>query len=43
MGKSDKVLLRQYRQTPIDPMGTTAYSKGNKQTKQNKQLGGELY
>lgn len=41
--KSDKVLLRQYRQNPIDPMGMTAYSKGNKQTKQNKQLGGELH
>lgn len=42
-GKSDKVLLRQYRQTPIDPMGMAAYSKGNKQTKKNKQLGGELH
>lgn len=28
--KSNKVLLRQYRQTPIDPMGRTAYSNGNK-------------
>lgn len=42
--KSDKVLqLRQYPQTPIDPTGMTAYSTGNKQTKQNKQLGGELH
>lgn len=37
--KSDKVRLRQHQQTLIDPVGMTAYSKGNKQTKQNKQLG----
>lgn len=33
-GKSDKVLLRQ---TPIDPMGMTAYSKRNKPTREAKQ------
>lgn len=41
--KSYKILLRQYQQTPIDPTGMDAYSKGNKQTKENKQLGAELH